>query len=99
MIGSYGQRLVFLHSSGWVCSADVDTLDVNSYVRHFFIPTDWLTTSDDLMIEVTQRGDVIFVKRDEVAVIKRALDSTERGRSTFGDTGKRPLLTVPSLSY
>ena len=98
LIGSYGQRLIFLHSSGWVCSADVETLDVNSYVRHFFIPTDWLTTSGERMVEVTQKGDVVFVKRDEVAVIKRALDNVERGRSSHGDMGKRPLLSVPLLS-
>ena len=99
LIGSFGQRLVFLHSSGWVCSADVETLDVNSYVRHFFIPTDWLCTNGELMVEVTRKGDIIFVKRDEIAVIKRALDGAERGPASYSDTGKRPLLAVPSYSY
>ncbi len=92
LIGAHGQRLVFLHSSGWVCSTDSETFNV---VRHFFIPADWLSTNDNLMIEVTRNGDIIFVKRDEIAVIKRGLDTSEQGSSNA--LGKRPSL-APSVS-
>lgn len=91
LIGAYEQRMVFLDSSGWVCSTDSDTFGV---VQHFFIPADWLSTTCSLMIEVTSRGDVIFVKRDEVAVIKRGLDIYEPRSSSV--LNKRALLDVPT---
>lgn len=75
LIGAYGQRLVFLHSSGWICSTDSETFKV---IRHFFFPADWLSTNINLMIEVARNGDIIFVKRDEVAVIKRGLETSEQ---------------------
>lgn len=92
LIGAYGQRLVFLHASGWVCSTDSETFNI---VRHFFLPADWLSTDRELLIEVTRNGDIIFVKRDEIAVIKRGLDTSEHGSSNA--LGKRPSL-VPSVS-
>ena len=78
--GAYRQRLVFLHSSGWVCSTDSETFSI---VRHFFLPADWLSTNNALMIEVTRYGDIIFVKRDEIAVINRGLDTSEQGPSNM----------------
>jgi hypothetical protein len=38
-----------------------------------------LTSNDELVIEMTTNGDILFVKRDEVAVIRRGLDSVESG--------------------
>ena len=89
LIGAYGQRLVFLHSDGWICSTDTTTFQI---LRHFFIPSDWLSTSGPLMIDVTRNGDVIFVKQHEVAVIKRGLDISDTGSST--SAGKRPSLAL-----
>jgi WD40 repeat protein len=96
IIPCHGNKLVFLHSSGWVCSADSETSN-GQYMRHFFLPADWLTNSGELLIEVTRQGDVIFVKRDEVAVIKRSLDTT--GQSAPVAAGRRPSLKVPSITY
>lgn len=76
LIGGYGQRLVFLHHNGWICSTMQDTSDVEC-VRHFFVPADWLSTSDDLIIKVTRLGDILFVRRHEVAVIRRGLAHSE----------------------
>ena len=90
LIGNYGRRLVFLHSSGWICSTDPQTFRIT---RHFFIPSDWLSTNGTAMIEVTQFGDIIYVKRDEVAVIKHDLVNSEQHSSN--ERGKRPSLTAP----
>ena len=96
LIGQYGHRLVFLHRNGWIFSAGPDAFNLESCVKHFFIPADWLTTNNgDLMIEMCQNGDLIFIKGDEPAVIKRGLDQFEQGSSA--SSGKRPSLTVPSL--
>jgi WD40 repeat protein len=78
LIGTDRQRLVFLHSDNWICSKDPELPDET--VRHFFLPADWLTINNDLMIEIARPGrEILFVKRDEVAVIKRSLVHDERG--------------------
>ena len=95
LIGAFGQRLTFLHSSGWVCSTDAESLDIT---RHFFIPADWRSTNIELMIEVTQHGDIVFVKRDEVAVIKRGLEVAGQASGVGSSRhGSRGFLEVPGL--
>jgi WD40 repeat protein len=86
LIGVDGQRLVFLHSDNWICSTDPQYPD--DIIRHFFLPSDWLTTNNDLMIEIAPNRDILFVKRDEVAVIKRGLDNEEL--STDSQIVRRP---------
>ena len=90
IIGSDGPRLVFLHSSNWVCSADSQATSMDGYFRHFFLPADWLSTDAGLLVDLTHNGDIIFVKRDEVAVIKRGLDNVEQAASDV--SRKRPSL-------
>lgn len=91
IVGEYGRRLVFLHSKGWICSANLLSSSVDNYDRHFFLPADWLSTGRDLLISITCNGDIVVVKRDEVAVIKRGLDNIE---PDLGAPGKRPSLLV-----
>ncbi|PVH85423.1 hypothetical protein DL98DRAFT_451452 [Cadophora sp. DSE1049] len=89
LIGSYAQRLVFLHQDGWVCSADPQNFSTEFFDRHFFFPTDWLSTSGmgRLMIGVSGRtGNVVFVQGDELAVVLKGLDTFEMGASR----AKRP---------
>ena len=90
LVGSDGQRLVFLQNNSWISSANPHITSVDGYVRHFFLPADWLCTNTELMMDMTNSGDIIFVKRDEVAVIKRGLDSIEQGSQNL--SGKRPSL-------
>ena len=92
IIGFDGRRLVFLDNDGWVASAEARATETDEYDRHFFIPADWLTTSAVIMTAVTLEGDIIVVKRDEVAVIKRGLQNIEpRSReSKQMQSGKRP---------
>ena len=77
LIGDEGNRIVFLSSSGWICSASLQASFHGDYTRHFFLPADWLSMSGDLICKVTRKGDILFVKRDEVAVIKRGLSNVE----------------------
>lgn len=87
LIGPYAKRLIFLHASGWICSADQESFAIT---RHFFVPTDWLSSNLELMIRVTSSGDILFVRGDEVAIIKRGLDTSEM--SVLSRAGKRPSL-------
>ena len=96
LIGSYGQRLVFLHNSGWICSMDSTTTGTDQCLRHFFLPADWLTIDGELMIALTRKGDMIFVKREETAVIRRGLNNTELRSSD--QSSKRPTLITPQSS-
>ena len=98
LVGEYRQRLVFLHGGRWICSANLQGASGDGYERHFFLPADWLSTNDELRVEVTRLGDVVFVKRDEVAVIRRGLENVEVG---VAGPGKRPSLLAghrPSLT-
>jgi WD40 repeat protein len=82
IIGACGQKLVFLQNDAWVCS--VDSHCVGNVVRHFFLPSDWLSTYHGLIIDVTSKGDVIFIKGGEVVVIKRGLDNIEESIDARG---------------
>jgi hypothetical protein len=85
------ERLVFLHGSDWVCAADAQTAKSNHFMRHFFFPADWLSTNLDLIIEVTKKGDVILVKGDEVAVVRKGLlTSVNLDEGVLISGGKRP---------
>lgn len=91
LIGNDGQRVIFLQNSGWVCSANMQSSNnSNHFSRHFFFPKDWLSTNTDLLCAVTRHGDILFVKHDEVAVIKRGLQNIEPEPDEA--LGKRPSL-------
>ena len=108
LIGDHGRRLVFLGSDDWIYSVNPESVDNDLYSRHFFLPADWLSSNIKLMVEVTHTGDIIFVKKNEVAVIKHGLDNIEeetsskagKRQSLLGrESGKRPLLKLPHKSY
>ncbi|KAL8908321.1 MAG: hypothetical protein Q9171_005507, partial [Xanthocarpia ochracea] len=92
LIGSSGQKLVFLHGSGWVCSVDPQATGLGDSVRHFFFPADWLSTDTSLMIKITRQSEIIFIKRNEVAVVRQGLEISDR--ESVGDVGKSSSLTT-----
>ena len=84
------ERLIFLQGDNWICSTDSPSASTEQYVRHFFLPADWLSASMGIVIEVTKTGDVLLVKKDEVAVIKNGLvmDQLSAGGSKPSRTKK-----------
>jgi hypothetical protein len=78
-ISGQWQRLVFLHGSQWVCTTDKETAKTNRFVQYCFFPADWLSTRKDLdlSMKVTRNRDLLLVKDDEVAVVKRRLLTPE----------------------
>lgn len=81
--GMYRERMVFLHIDGWICSVKAGALwsdhesaagKSEGVVHHFAPPLGWLRTSRELLIRVLRLGDVLFVVKGEVAVVKRGLD-------------------------
>lgn len=83
LIGAVGrasaERLIFLQEGNWVCAVRSRTDPPNRIARYFFLPNDWLSMANhvDLMMEVTSKGDVLLVRKHEVAVIKRGLIRVE----------------------
>ena len=85
LVGHLGDRLVFLQHGHWISTLDpppttTPASEGTGRVNfHFFFPADWMSTANHLcvMIEVTKRGDVLLVKRDEVAVVRRGLMRAE----------------------
>lgn len=71
-------RLVFLDTHSWVCSVNVQSFGnkLVSYSRHFFVPYDWFAGTRYIIGAVVKR-DVIFVRHDDVAIIKGGLEYIE----------------------
>lgn len=92
IIGIFGKRVLFLDQDGWVCSLFFDETAPESYSRHFFLPFDWLSTNDALLLALTARNEMVLAKEDELAVIKRGLDQSQsvalptRSRRSSGAT-------------
>jgi WD40 repeat protein len=84
LVGTFGQRAVFLDKQLFMCSVERRVARQDSgpgaremegfhYVKHFFIPSDWYSQRRTLKTRVTAKGDVLFVRAEEVAVIKHGL--------------------------
>lgn len=70
--------LLFFTKSGWICSIDIDEpAPQELYIRHFFVPSYWLSGTQSVIVRVTKKKDVLFVLRDEIAVFRNALDHRE----------------------
>ena len=84
IIGSVTERdgshsLLFLTESGWICSVTMDNLEgpKSTFRRHFFVPLTWLSASTKLMVQLTERQDVIFVRGEEIAVVQNGLENVD----------------------
>lgn len=83
MVGMYRERLIFPHFDGWICSVKAGAIGralepgagkVEGLVHHFAPPLGWLRTSRELFVRVSRLGDVLFVVKGEVEIVKRGLD-------------------------
>ncbi|KAL8883971.1 MAG: hypothetical protein Q9215_007887 [Flavoplaca cf. flavocitrina] len=73
-----GSILLSFTKQGWICSIDIDQpVPQETYIRHFFVPSHWLSGTESIMARVTRKRDVLVVQRDEIAVFKNALDQME----------------------
>jgi hypothetical protein len=78
IFGYIGTRMIFLDRTGWICSTDLEMFTEEFYLRHFFIPADWLSTNPELIGVLTCRHDLVFAQRNEIAVVKRGFDNSEQ---------------------
>ncbi|KAK8087439.1 hypothetical protein PG994_002413 [Apiospora phragmitis] len=77
VIGMFRDRLIFLHKEGWVCSIKANGMKGRGSEKlmfHFAPPVDWLRTNHEPLVSITKLGDILFVVKGEVAVVKKGLN-------------------------
>ncbi|KAH9889621.1 hypothetical protein F4778DRAFT_384145 [Xylariomycetidae sp. FL2044] len=98
IIGAFGSRLVMYTVDHWVASLDLKPQkgSENLLLRHFFVPSDWISAHDKLIIGVSYAGEIVFARQSELAIIRRGLEATEGGavfNPRRGYTQQRTLLS------
>jgi hypothetical protein len=68
------QRLVFLHRNCWVSSINLLTLEASHYTQHFFVPSEFITNSNDVPPLQTVNDNFVFPLHNKLAVIKNGLN-------------------------
>jgi WD40 repeat protein len=66
-------RLVFLHRNSWVSSIDLCSLDKKEYTQHFFVPSEFVTNSSDILPMQTADDCFAFCLYDKLAIVKNGL--------------------------
>ncbi|KAI0804362.1 WD40-repeat-containing domain protein [Xylaria sp. FL0064] len=92
IVGVANEQAMFLDPDNWICSADViapglvpgtaiasSSSIVANAVRHFFIPDEWVSLVNKVLIDAQPSGDIIFTNRTDLAVIRRGLEITDKG--------------------
>ncbi|CAI7640645.1 unnamed protein product [Penicillium glandicola] len=78
VIGALDERLIYLDTDRWVCSTNLGKKEEPT-VRHFFIPNDWIGSTGRLLLDLGRAGEIIFVKLNELIIIKRGFEVTHQG--------------------
>lgn len=83
IIGVINSRLVFLNTAYWICSLDLEhPQELEGVVQHFFIPYNWLDSLHQSQLDLGPHGEIVFIRRAQMAVIKKGLQVTEKGTFT-----------------
>jgi len=71
-------KLVFLDTHSWVCSVEFEDQGNNtiSYIRHFFVPYDWISGSWGIICAVL-RQDLLFASNNNIVIVKGGLEHVE----------------------
>ncbi|KAF7863782.1 hypothetical protein EAF04_006747 [Stromatinia cepivora] len=78
IIGLSCTNLLFLATDLWVCSLNMEKFWLTPDVkRHFLIPTDWIHRTDEMQFYLSAKDEPIFVKKNELAIIRRGLESSQ----------------------
>lgn len=75
LIGTFQSIIVFLDKQQRICSLEFigGPQPGFRHVDHFFILADWYSQRRTLLTRITARGDILFARVDEVAVIKHGM--------------------------
>lgn len=80
LLGAFGRRLVVHTTDAWIASFDLDDPSRATLVRHFFMPDIWIDSLQNPIFGIGWSGEIVFVKGEELVVIKRGLEVSESGQ-------------------
>jgi WD40 repeat protein len=84
-IGICDSKVFFLDKRLGICS--VEFLEGKQpgfrHVNHCFLPNDWMNRRGALIMRVSLKGDILFVRTEEVAVVKNAIGFEDERREIF----------------
>jgi hypothetical protein len=72
-IGVTQGHLVFLDHQYWVCTWDLEGGDNGEYMKHFFLPKDWLSPGARRLITLNRYGTLLCPKNGEVAIVREGV--------------------------
>lgn len=70
LVGISQGHLVFLDHQYWVCSWDLAGGDCSEYIKHFFLPKDWLSPGALRLITLNGYSTLLVPKNGEIAVVR-----------------------------
>lgn len=73
VVGMYRNQVVFLDRDLWLCSSACG--GNNDTARHFYMPLDWLNTSQERLSLMTRMGEFVYARHGEVLIVKRGMKS------------------------
>ncbi len=90
VIGTFNTRLVLYMADHWIASVELQPHSIGgghggivdgSFLRHFFLPNDWIGSMvvRNMILGVGPEGEILIVRRGELAVVRRGLEVTEDG--------------------
>ncbi|KAM0739855.1 hypothetical protein ACQRIT_005039 [Beauveria bassiana] len=75
VVGVYRNQAVFLDQDLWVCSSPCGKK--TGTTRHFYMPMDWLNTSEERLAVMTRSGEFVYAQRGVIVVVKCGMRSNQ----------------------
>ncbi|RYP60678.1 hypothetical protein DL769_008017 [Monosporascus sp. CRB-8-3] len=71
------KSVLFLHKDSWLSSINPKNLAFDRYMQHFFVPTEYVSTSNHVLPARTVDDSIVFCLHGELAVVKNGLNFQE----------------------
>jgi WD40 repeat protein len=75
VVGIYRSQAVFLDRDLWLCSSACSRN--GDTTRHFYMPMDWLNTTESRLSLITRSGEFVYAKHGEVIIVKCGMRSNQ----------------------
>ena len=72
LIGTYQDRIVFLHRDHWLCTWKINT-GISDVKRHFFLPRDWLNSEALQLADLNSEGTFFCPRYGNVAIVRHGI--------------------------
>jgi WD40 repeat protein len=83
----FGSRLLFIDSASWLSSIDLNTGAAGEYIRHFFVPNEFVSRETGILPVLSSDKDIVFAAEGELAVVRNGLKF--QSVTLFRDDGRK----------